>query len=52
MFDITTFKIYKGFSDVAIIMELAILETKLTEDLNDTLVIAYKKAESRISETK
>lgn len=33
-------------------MELAILETKLTEDLNDTLLIAYKKAESRISETK
>ena len=45
-------KYIKVFSDAAIIMELALLETKLTEDLDDTLLIAYKKAESTISEIK
>lgn len=45
-------KYVKVFSDAALIMECALSENTLDNELNDVLLSAYKKAENRINETK
>ncbi len=45
-------KYIKAFSDAALIMEFALLEILPADELKENLLLAYKQAEDRISETK